>query len=77
MMKKTEAIDLNLNELKAYTNRKLPAGDSAAFGYDDGTFGMEIYDGDVMVMHIPLDGLNQEQAIERIDKNLKGFAYVD
>ncbi len=76
-MKKIEAIDLNLNELKDYTNRKLPAGDSAAYGYDNGAFGMEIYDGDVMIMHIPLDGLDQKQAIERINKNLKGFVYAD
>ena len=75
-MIKKESVDLNLKELKDYTNRKLPAGDSASFGYDDGAFGMEIYDGDVMLMHIPLDGLSQEQAIKRIDNNLRGFEYA-
>lgn len=72
--KKNESIELDLKALKAYANKALPAGDSAAFSMDsNGLLMMEIYDGDVMVMTFPMDVSTDEDAKARIDSKLKGF----
>lgn len=72
--RKQESIELDLKALKAYANKALPAGDSAAFSMDsNGLLMMEIYDGDVMVMTFPMDVPTDEDAKARIDAKLKGF----
>lgn len=70
---KNESLNLDIPELKAETNRRLPAGYSAACMLSDGGVAMEIYDGDVMIISIPLGGLDQTEALDKIENEIKGL----
>lgn len=66
-----EALNLDISELKAETNRRLPAGYSAAGMLSDDGVAMEIYDGDVMIMSIPIGGMEQKDALDKIEKEIE------
>ena len=66
-----EALNLDISELKTETNRRLPAGYSAACMLSDDGVAMEIYDGDVMIMSIPIGGMEQKDALDKIEKEIE------
>lgn len=68
---KNEAINLDIPVLKSETNRRLPAGYSAACMLSDGGIEMDIFDGDVMIISIPLGGLDQTEALDKIENEIK------
>lgn len=71
--KRTEASELDMQELKQYANRILPAGCSAAISADDRGLTLDVYDSDVVVLTIPVGGLSQGEAKKKIDTELEGF----
>ena len=70
---KNEAINLDIPVLKSETNRRLPAGYSAACMLSDGGIEMDIFDGDVLIIAIPLNGLNQTDAFNKIEHEIEGL----
>lgn len=71
--KKTEASELDVQALKQYANRSLSAGYSAAVSADEDGMSLDIYDGDVMIKSISVEGLSQGEAEKTIDAELEGF----
>lgn len=71
--KRTEAFELDIQALKQYANRILPAGYSVAVSADDSGLTLDVYDSDVMVLSIPVGGLSQGEAKKKIDTELEGF----
>lgn len=71
--KKNEAAELDVQALKQYVNRNLPAGYSAAVSADDKGVIIDVYDSDVMVLSIPVGGLTQDAAEKTVDKALEEF----
>lgn len=61
---------LDVVELKKTINRQLPPGYSVAVSADDRGLLMEVYDGDVLIMSIPIGGLTQEDAENKIMKEI-------
>ena len=68
---KNEALNLDIQELKSETNRRLPAGYSAACMFSEDGVAMEIYDGDVMIISIPIGGMEQKDALDKIEKEIE------
>lgn len=60
------AYNLDLPELKANVNRRLPAGYSVAVSADSRGLVMEVYDGDVLIMSVPISGLSQKDAEDKV-----------
>lgn len=69
--RKNEALNLDIQELKSETNRRLPAGYSAACMLSEDGVTMEIYDGDVMIISIPIGGMDQKEALDKIEKEIE------
>lgn len=71
--KKNEKNVLDAYALKQYANRSLSAGYSAAVSADEDGMSIDIYDGDVMIKSISVEGLSQGEAEKAIDAELEGF----
>lgn len=68
---KNEALNLDIQNLKSETNRRLPAGYSATCMLSEDGVAMEIYDGDVMIISIPIGGMDQKEALDKIEKEIE------
>ena len=71
--KTNEKNVLDAYALKQYANRSLSAGYSAAVSADEDGMSLDIYDGDVMIKSIPVEGMSQGEAEKKIDAELEGF----
>lgn len=71
--KKNETNVLDAYELKQYVNRRLPIGYAASVSVDDNGTIIDIYDVDVLVKSISVDGLSQDAAEKKIDRELEDF----